>query len=185
MTAPAPTPQQVSITPFIEETAIHARVEEMARAIALAMPQDFLVIALLRGSFIFAADLLRALHRAGARPQVDFLTISSYGDAMQSSGQLNIHRELSCEVKDRPILLVDDILESGRTLSFAMSEMARRGAASASIAVLLEKPGKRAEGVHLEADFTGFTIEDRFVVGYGLDYANYYRELPYIGVVEP
>ncbi|MBV8939386.1 MAG: hypoxanthine phosphoribosyltransferase [Alphaproteobacteria bacterium] len=170
-----------SITPLISEQEIHARVRAMAMEIAAAIPQDMLVVALLKGSFIFAADLLRALHDAGVAPQVDFMTASSYGAGMQSSGHVQIQRDLSEEVQGRHVLLIDDILESGHTLHFARASLLSRGAASLHIAVLLEKPGKRT--VDISAKFVGFSIADAFVVGYGLDYANYYRELPYIGVI--
>lgn len=161
---------------------IRLRVERMAREIADAMPQDVMVISLLKGSFIFTADLVRALHGAGLQPQIDFMTLSSYGASTQSTGEIKVNRDLAEEVAGRHVLLVDDILESGRTLQHAAEVLKGRGAASIKIAVLLEKPGKRDLAV--QADFLGFTIPDRFVVGYGLDYANFYRELPYIGVIE-
>ncbi len=167
---------------LISESEIRARIHTLATDIAKSLPPDILIVALLRGSFVFAADLLRALHASGSRPQVDFMTVSSYGEGTESSGTLTVHKDLSTEVKGRNILLIDDILESGRTLFHARAEIARRGAANIHVAVLLEKPGKRVMDV--QADFVGFTIPDKFVVGYGLDYANYYRELPFIGVIE-
>ncbi len=174
----------VNITHYIGEQDIRNRVSSLAYEIADAMPRDLLIVALLRGSFVFAADLLRALHVAGITPQVDFMTASSYGTGTESSGTVTIHRDIQEEVRGRSILLLDDILESGRTLSFAREELRKRGAAHISIAVLLEKPGKRVAGTEVKADFVGFTIPDKFVVGYGLDHAGYYRELPFIGVVE-
>lgn len=171
-----------AVSILISEAEIRERVTQLAADIAAKMPPDFLIIALLRGSFVFAADLIRALHRVGARPQVDFLTVSSYGKDTVSSGTLTVHRDISEDVKGREILLIDDILESGFTLYHAREELRRRGAKNIHIAVLLEKPGKRK--TELNADFVGFGIPDKFVVGYGLDYANYYRELPFIGVVE-
>lgn len=172
------------IAPLIAEHEIHARVAELAREITAQLGPDLLVVALLRGSFVFAADLLRALHAAGAAPQVDFMTASSYGSGTESTGAVTVYRDLTENVAGRNVLLLDDILESGRTLDFARGEVLRRGATSAHIGVLLEKPNKRADGIEVWADFVGFSIPDRFVVGYGLDYANYYRELPFIGVVE-
>jgi len=158
------------------------KVGEMARDIHARLGEDFMMVALLKGSFVFAADLVRALHLVGCHPQIDFMTLSSYGKNKTSSGNVRVERDLSDEVSGRKILLVDDILESGRTLDYAHGVLKRRGAASAHIAVLLEKPGKRA--IEVKADFVGFTIPDRFVVGYGLDYANYYRELPFIGCLD-
>lgn len=171
-----------NISILISEAEIKDRVQALAQEIARSMPGDLLVVALLRGSFVFAADLLRALHAAGARPQVDFMTVSSYGAGTTSSGTITVHRDLSEPIEGRNILLVDDILESGNTLHYAREEMRRRGAASVRIAVLLEKKGKLEQDV--TADVTGFSIPDRFVVGYGLDHAGYWRELPFIGVVE-
>lgn len=179
MTLPARHPP---VQVLIDEIAIHRRVQAMAASIATTLPPDLLIVALLRGSFVFAADLLRALHAAQARPQVDFMTVSSYGADIVSSGRITVHRDLTEDVANRHVLLVDDILESGRTLHYAHAEMLRRGAASVHVAVLLEKPGKRV--LDVDAHFVGFTIPDKFVVGYGLDRANYYRELPFIGVIE-
>ena len=158
------------------------RVEAMAHEIASTLPQDVMIVCLLKGSFVFTADLIRELSMLDMRPQVDFLTLSSYGDSLESSGAVNVLRDLADEVAGRDVLIVDDILESGRTLHHAKALIAERGANSVRIAVLLEKPNKR--DMAFTADFVGFTVPDRFVVGYGLDYANYYRELPYIGWIE-
>lgn len=163
---------------------IEQRIDDIARKIAISMVglDEVMIVSLLKGSFMFTADLARALYRSGMHPQLDFMTISSYGTGTQSSGNISIHRDLADDVSGKHILLVDDILESGRTLDFARSLLLQRGAASIRIAVLLEKPGKR--DLEVEADFLGFSIPDKFVVGYGLDYANYYRELPYIGTID-
>ncbi|MEQ1790148.1 MAG: hypoxanthine phosphoribosyltransferase [Rickettsiales bacterium] len=161
---------------------IAKRVASLAQEIANNMTPDIMIIALLRGSFVFTADLIRALHFAGVRPQVEFMTLSSYGSGIESSGKVQITRDINEDVRGREVLIVDDILESGNTLTFARNLIKERGAASTKIAVMLEKPNKRK--VAIDADFVGFTIPDKFVVGYGLDYANYYRELPFIGVIE-
>lgn len=166
---------------LIEAEAISTRVHELAQEIAKQMNEDIMIVALLRGSFVFTADLIRALHFVGVRPQVDFMTLSSYGNGTESSGEVSIIRDVSEDMTGRRVLIVDDILESGRTLTFAKNLMLKRGAVDIKIAVMLEKPNKRKE--EIEADFVGFTIPDKFVVGYGLDYANYYRELPFIGAV--
>ncbi len=158
------------------------KVTQMAHRITQELGHDFMMVALLKGSFVFAADLVRALHLAGCHPQIDFMTLSSYGKNKTSSGNVRVERDLSDDVRGKKVLLVDDILESGRTLDYARGVLQERGAASSHIAVLLEKPGHRA--LELEANFVGFTIPDRFVVGYGLDYANYYRELPFIGTLD-
>lgn len=171
---------------LISAAEISARVSALAQDIAQKLPPDLMIISLLRGSFVFTSDLIRALHGAGdpqhMRPQVDFMTLASYHGGTTSSGTIQIIRDLTEDVSGRDVLIVDDILESGRTLTFARDLVTSRHARSVQIAVLLEKPGKRKVEIH--ADFVGFIIPDKFVVGYGLDYANYYRELPYVGVIE-
>ena len=161
---------------------IEERVKGLAREISVKLPPDLMIVSLLKGSFVFTADLIRALYAIGMHPQVDFMTLSSYASGTQSAKAVTINRDLTEEVKGRHVLILDDILESGRTLQFARNLITERGAASLRIVVLLEKPGKRE--VAISADFIGFTIPDKFVVGYGLDYANYYRELPYVGVLD-
>jgi len=160
---------------------IAKRIEELAEDIAASMGPDILVIAILKGSFVFAADLIRALHRAGINPQIDFMALSSYGDKTVSSGNVVITRDIVDPVAGRQILLIDDILESGRTLSFATGELIARGAGMVKTCLMLDKKGKRV--TDFEADFVGFDCPDLFVVGYGLDYAHYFRELPYIGYI--
>jgi hypoxanthine phosphoribosyltransferase len=164
-----------------DEATIARRNDELAQEIAASDPKDLLVVAVLKGSFMFAADLIRSLHRAGLSPQVEFVHLSSYRAAMVSSGQVAILRDVESDVRGRDVLLVDDILESGRTLAFAKDLLMARGAARVLSAVLLEKPGKRA--VTINADFVGFTCPDLFVVGYGMDVAHSFRQLPFVGVV--
>jgi hypoxanthine phosphoribosyltransferase len=161
---------------------LNERIETLAAEIAAVMPPETMLVSLLKGSFIFSADLVRALHRAGMQPQIDFMTLRSYGKSTESSGKVDILSDISEEVVGRPVLIVDDILESGRTVTFARNLLTSRGATDVKIAVMLEKPGKRA--VPVEPDFVGFEVPDKFVVGYGLDYAGYYRELPFIGYLE-
>src|SRR3954465_8263971 len=166
---------------LFDEAAIARRNEEMARSVAAANPKDLLVVAVLKGSFMFAADLIRALHRAGLSPQVEFIHLSSYRAGTRSSGKAEILRDVESDVRDRDVLLVDDILESGRTVVFAKDLLVARGARRVLTAVLLEKPGKRA--IAIKADFVGFPCPDLFVVGYGMDVAHAYRQLPFVGVV--
>lgn len=162
---------------------ISGRVDALARDIAGRLPDDVLIVVVLKGSFVFAADLLRALNRAGMEPRVDFITLSSYGTAVRSSGVVSLARDLSQEVRGLPVLIVDDILDTGRTLAFATDLMAARGAKAVYSCVLLDKHEKRE--VSIEADFVGFAVGDRFVVGYGIDMAHRFRSLPYIGAVRP
>jgi len=162
--------------------AIAGRIEGIAREIAAAEPRELLAVAVLKGSFIFAADLLRAMHRVGLEPRVEFLTLSSYREGTLSTGEVRVLRDIEEDVLGRDVLLIDDILESGRTLAYARDLLTGRGARRVLTAVLLEKPGKRA--VPFAAEFVGFTCPDLFVVGFGMDMAHAYRELPFIGVVE-
>ncbi|MBW3096519.1 hypoxanthine phosphoribosyltransferase [Pseudohoeflea coraliihabitans] len=152
----------------------------MAEAIARQPKTDLLVISILKGSFIFAADLIRALHQAGLAPEVEFITLSSYGKGTTSQG-VKIIKDIDSDVAGRDVLLIDDILESGRTLRFARDLMFERGARSVELAVLLDKSCKR-EG-ELTAEYVGFECPDYFVVGYGMDVAYAFRELPFVGVV--
>ena len=161
---------------------IASRVDEMAAELAGKLSADTLVVSVLKGSFVFAADLIRALSRAGADWSMDFLTLSSYGSGTETTGRVRIVRDIVDDVRHREVLLVDDILESGFTLSFAKNLLQERGARHVSICTLLDKPGKRR--TKLEADFVGFQAGDEFLVGYGLDWAHRFRGLPYIGVVE-
>jgi hypoxanthine phosphoribosyltransferase len=171
-----------SIPVLFTAAEIKERVETLAGEIAAKMPADFLIVSLLRGSFMFTADLVRELCAIGVHPQIDFMTLSSYGEGSKSSGKVQVGRDVTDDVKGRTILIVDDILETGRTLRFAHDLLIERGAADVKIAMLLEKPNKLE--VAAKADFVGFSIPDKFVVGYGLDYANHYRELPFIGYLD-
>jgi hypoxanthine phosphoribosyltransferase len=174
-----------SVDPIVEvlisEEVIAERVTGLAKDIARSEPEDLLIVVILKGSFVFAADLIRALDRAGVKPRVDFMTLSSYGEGMQSKGKVTLSRDISEDVTGRHVLIVDDILESGRTLLFARDLLSERGAVSVKTCLLLDKSEKRE--IPIEADFTGFEIGDQFVIGYGLDLAHRYRGLPYIGVV--
>src|SRR5258707_9797216 len=161
---------------------IAARVDMIAAELAAKLPADTLVVSVLKGSFVFAADLIRALSRAGANWSMDFLTLSSYGTSTQTSGNVRIVRDIVDDVRERDVLLVDDILESGLTLSFAKNLIQERGARRVWVCTLLDKPHKRR--APLVADFTGFEAGDEFLVGYGLDWAHRFRGLPYIGVGE-
>ena len=174
-------PLQRRVSVLFDEQSLAKRNTEIAQSIATRQPKDLLIVAILKGSFMFAADLMRALHHAGLTPQVEFMHLSSYRDATVSSGQVAILKDVESDVRDRDVVLIDDILESGRTIAFAKDLLAARGARVLTCC-LLEKPGKRA--VSIEADFVGFECPDVFVVGYGMDVAHCFRELPFVGVVE-
>jgi hypoxanthine phosphoribosyltransferase len=159
-----PTSGDVRIRTLFDAKVIGARNEALAQEIKAAALDRMLVVAVLKGSFIFAADLIRSLHAAGLAPEVEFVSLSSYREGTVSSGTVRILHDVESDVRGRDVLLVDDILESGRTLAYAKDLFAARGARRVLTCVLLEKPGKRA--VSLDADFVGF------------------RQLPFVGVVE-
>ncbi|NRA88141.1 MAG: hypoxanthine phosphoribosyltransferase [Rhizobiales bacterium] len=170
-----------NIKVLYNEETLATEIERLAKEIAVDLPENVMVVSILKGSFIFAADLLRAIHRAGGVPDVEFITLSSYGHRQTSSGKVEIMRDITTDVKGREILLVDDILESGRTMAFAKDLMYARGAKSVKTCVLLDKPHNRA--IDIVPDHKAFECEDLFVIGYGMDLAHGYRQLPYIGVV--
>ena len=142
--------------------------------------KDLVVISVLRGSYIFMADLTRCIDLPCT---VDFMAVSSYGKGTTSSGQVNIIKDLSDSVEGKDVLVVEDILDTGNTLSYLLEILKARNVASLKLCTLLDKPDRRKKPI--KADYTGFTIPDAFVVGYGLDYAEKYRNLPYIGVLKP
>ncbi len=170
-----------NIRVLFSERQIGGRIRAVAREIAQSKPYRLLAVPVLKGSFVFAADLMRACHRAGLTPEVDFLILASYRADTRSSGRVDILRDIETDVKGRDVLIIDDILESGRTLAFARDLLAVRGAKRVMTAVLLDKAGHRAADI--EADFKGFDCPDKFVVGYGMDMAHAFRELPFVGYV--
>jgi hypoxanthine phosphoribosyltransferase len=170
-----------SITPLYSEQAIARRVEELAAEIAALKLADPIIVAVLKGSFIFAADLIRALQRKGLAPEIDFIFLASYGAGTTSSGEVKVLRDVESKLDGRDVVIVDDILDSGRTLAFAKALLSSRGSRSVRTCVLIDKKVKRA--AEIEPDFTGFHCPPVFVVGYGTDLAHRYRELPFIGVV--
>ena len=162
---------------------IAAQIGVLAAAIKDAdkVPSErpLLLICVLRGAFIFTADLLRALESCGVNAEADFIGLSSYGTRRESSGRIKLTQDLESDVTGRDIILVDDVLETGRTLAFAKDLLISRDAKRVRTCVLVNKAGQR--DVALEADFTGFEAPDVFVVGYGMDVAGLGRGLPYIG----
>lgn len=172
--------RSVSVLYTAEE--IHERVKSLAKEISAILPTDLMIVSLLRGSFMFTSDLIREMYHIGMHPQIDFMTLSSYGKGVVSGPKVQLNRDITEDVAGRDVLIVDDILESGKSIAFAKNLITERGAKSIKVCVLLEKPGKRE--VQIDADFRGFMIPDKFAVGYGLDYANYYRELPYVGFID-
>lgn len=169
----------ISIEPLISEAEIRARVVALATEIAPRLQPGTVVVTLLKGAFIFASDLLRELARHDLDIHLDFMALSSYGNDTRSSGRLLINMDCQKLVENRDVLLLDDILDSGNTLAFAVEHMRFKGAEQILTCVLLDKPSRRQ--TPFQADYVGFTIPDLFVVGYGTDYAERFRELPFIG----
>jgi hypoxanthine phosphoribosyltransferase len=170
-----------NIEVLFSASAIARRNLELAKDIAGRDYNDLLVISILKGSFIFAADLIRAMHDAGISPEVEFIFISSYG-AGTTAGEIRVLRDIDNDVTGRDILLIDDILESGNTLKYTRDLMLSRGARNVDIAVLLDKRMRRKADI--DPDFVGFDCPDHFVVGYGMDVAHAFRELPFVGIVK-
>ena len=137
-------------------------------------------VGVLSGCFVFMADLVRA---SQMKSQLEFIAVSSYKNGTSSTGVVQITRDLQCDITGRNLIVVEDILDSGNTLSYLKEYLLTRGAASVSIVTLLDKPSRRQKAIY--ADIVGFEVPDEFVVGYGLDYAQQYRNVPYIGVLKP
>lgn len=163
------------------EDQLRQRVKELGEQISADyMGKDPVLISVLRGSFVFMADLARQIQPCC---RVDFMAVSSYGSGTQSSGQVNIQKDLTESIEGKDVLIVEDILDSGNTLYYLMQVLQARHPASIKLATLLDKPERRAKPIY--SDYVGFTVPDAFVVGYGLDYNERYRNLPYIGILKP
>lgn len=143
--------------------------------------EELLVIGILRGSVLFMTDLIKAIN---LYMEIDFMDVSSYGEATTSSGEVKILKDLESPVEGRHLLIVEDIIDTGRTLRYLMDLLKYRNAASVKVITLLDKPSRRVIK-NVEPDYTGFEVPNEFVVGYGLDFKQHYRNLPYIGVLKP
>ena len=166
---------------LVTEEELHARIAEMGETLYEQFQnKNPLFLSVLKGSFVFMADLVRACQ---VKSDVEFIAVSSYQNATVSSGRVQITHDLQQDITGRHLIIVEDILDSGNTLAFLKSYLMAKGAKSISIVTLLDKPSRREKAV--EADLSGFVVPDEFVVGYGLDYAQLYRNLPYIGVLKP
>jgi hypoxanthine phosphoribosyltransferase len=171
-----------AIKPLFSADEIAGQVSALARQIAASAPSRLLVVIVLKGGFVFGADLVRALALEDVRLEIEFISLSSYGSGLKTSGEVRVARDIEVQVSGRDVLIVDDVLDSGLTLKFARDLMLSRGAKRAAIAVMVNKPeGRRTQ---IEADYVGFTCPNYFVVGYGMDAAHAWRELPFIGVVD-
>ena len=166
---------------LFSEEELDKRVSEIAAEINRDYAgKEPMLISVLRGSFVFMADLTRKIE---VPCTIDFMSVSSYGKGTTSSGQVKITKDLSESIEGRDVLVVEDILDSGNTLSYLLKLLQARRPASIRLCTLLDKPSRRTKPI--QADYVGFQVEDLFVVGYGLDYAERYRNLPYIGILKP
>ena len=166
---------------LVTEEELKARIQEMGDILYDKFQgKNPLFLSVLKGSFVFMADLVRACQ---LKSDVEFIAVSSYENATVSSGRVKITHDLQQDITGRDLIIVEDILDSGNTLAFLKQYFMTKGAASITIVTLLDKPSRRTKAI--TADLAGFTVPDEFVVGYGLDYCQQYRNVPYIGVLKP
>ncbi|MBS6865838.1 MAG: hypoxanthine phosphoribosyltransferase [Oscillospiraceae bacterium] len=173
--------QQDVLRVLLSEEEIRAKCKEMGARISQEYKgKNLMLVTVLKGAVVFLADLMRAIE---VPAEIDFMVVSSYGSGVKSSGVVKIVKDLDVPLAGKDLLIVEDILDSGLTLSYIKELLASRGPASIKIATLLDKPSRRK--VDLVADYIGFSVPDEFVIGYGLDYDEKYRNLPYIGILKP
>ena len=169
-----------TIKVMIPEEVVDAKIRELAEKISKDYEgKQVHLVCILKGSVFFTCELAK---RITVPVSMDFMSVSSYGDGTKSSGVVRIAKDLDETLEGKDVLVIEDIIDSGRTLSYLLEVLSKRNPASMKLCTLLDKPDRRTHEVHV--DYVGFNIPDEFVVGYGLDYAQKYRNLPYIGVVE-
>ena len=164
---------------LIAAADIHERVNQMAQEIHRDHPDGVHLVCVLKGAFVFLSDLARQLP---STTSLDFMAVSSYGTSTKSSGQVQVLKDLNSSIEGRDVVIVEDIVDTGLTLTYLQDILRARNPKSLRTACLLSKPSRRK--VDVKVEYIGFTIEDHFVVGYGLDYAEKYRNLPYIAILE-
>lgn len=166
---------------LISEKELHDKVKELGAKISADYAgKNLMMVSVLKGSVVFMADLMRAIT---IPCEIDFMSVSSYGSDVKTSGVVKIIKDLDQELAGKDLLIVEDILDSGMTLSYITGLLKQRGPSSIRLCTLLDKPERRQAEV--SADYFGFVVPDEFVVGYGLDYAEKYRNLPYVGILKP
>lgn len=168
---------------LLSEDEIREKVRELGGKITADYKNsNLMLVTVLKGAVVFLADLMRQID---VPAEIDFMVVSSYGSGVKSSGVVKIVKDLDVPLAGKDILIVEDILDSGLTLSYITELLASKDANSVKVCTLLNKPSRRHPDVHLEVDYEGFVIPDDFVVGYGLDYNEKYRNLPFVGVLDP
>lgn len=167
---------------LLTETQIQARIRELGQELIRDYKDKTpIFVGVLKGVVVFYADMIRAFD---AHCQLDFMWISSY-QGTQSTGQMIVRQDITADLNGRHVVILEDILDTGRSLKFTRDHLLSKGAASVKICTLLDKPEGRLPGFDIQADYIGFTIPNAFVVGYGLDYNEKYRNLPYVGILKP
>lgn len=167
---------------LLSEEQIKARIEELGKELTRQYAgKDPVVVGVLKGVVVFYADMIRQLK---CPCQIDFMWISSYAGT-DSSGQMQVKRDVSVDIKGRHVLILEDIFDTGNSLEFTYRHLLAKEPASIKICTLLDKPSRRKPGITLKADYVGFEVPNAFVVGYGLDFNEHYRNLPYVGVLKP
>ena len=167
---------------LLSEEAIRRRVEEMGKLLTEEYAgKDPVVVGVLKGVVVFYSDMIRQIK---VPCQMDFMWLSSYSGT-NSTGELIVRRDVSVDIKDRHVLILEDIYDTGTSLDFTYRHLMAKGPASLKICTLLDKPERRKPGITLKPDYVGFTIPNEFVVGYGLDYNEHFRNLPYVGILKP
>ena len=167
---------------LLTEEQIKAKIKELGEILTAEYEgKNPIIVGVLKGVVMFYADMIREIK---VPCQMDFMWVSSYSGT-HSTGNMMVRQDLSADIKDRHVLILEDIFDTGHSLDFTVKHLSARGPASIKICTLLDKPERRNPRVTLEADYTGFTIPNEFVVGYGLDYDERYRNLPYIGILKP
>lgn len=173
-------PQELSQI-LLDEATIQSRIAELAVELDRDYAgEEIVLICVLKGAFLFTSDLMQNM---SSKVAVDFISISSYGEATKSSGVVKMVKDMEESIRGRHVLIVEDIVDTGLTLDYLRRSLLMREPKTLKICSLLSKPARRKTDLHI--DYLGFTIEDHFVVGYGLDYLSFYRNLPYIGVLDP
>lgn len=173
--------EQDILRTLISEEQLHQKVAQIGKQVSADyQDKNLLMVSVLKGSVVFMADLMREI---SIPCEIDFMCVSSYGSGTKTSGVVKIIKDLDIDLKNRDLLIVEDILDSGMTLSYIKEMLKQRGTKSIKICTLLDKPERRKADI--TPDYVGFTVPDEFVVGYGLDYDEKYRNLPYVGILKP
>ena len=167
---------------LLTKEQIHEKVSEVAQLISREYAdKNPVIIGVLKGVFMFFADVIREIT---VPCEIDFMCISSYGGT-QSRGRTDVRKDVSVELKDRHVIILEDIFDTGSSLDFTVRHLQNKGPASLKVCTLLDKPARRRPGITLQPDYVGYVVPDEFVVGYGLDYNEHFRNLPYIGILRP